>query len=101
MPAFSILAIPTLTTMLHTVIAATIIALTSAPLFGARAPGDWGGFILVSLVTILACGGLGALIGSPNYAGKQWVYEQYDQQVMGDTARTPGTGSGIVLAGCG
>lgn len=40
--------------------------------------------------------GLKALIGSPNYAGKQWVYEQYDQQVMGDTARTPGAGSGIV-----
>jgi phosphoribosylformylglycinamidine synthase len=40
--------------------------------------------------------GLKALINSPNYAGKQWVYEQYDQQVMGDTARTPGEGSGIV-----
>ena len=40
--------------------------------------------------------GLNALISSPNYAGKQWVYEQYDQQVMGDTARTPGAGSGIV-----
>jgi phosphoribosylformylglycinamidine synthase II len=40
--------------------------------------------------------GLKALISSPNYAGKQWVYEQYDQQVMGDTARTPGVGSGIV-----
>ncbi len=40
--------------------------------------------------------GLKALISSPNYAGKQWVYEQYDQQVMGDTARTPGAGSGIV-----
>ncbi|WP_439155227.1 phosphoribosylformylglycinamidine synthase subunit PurL [Yoonia sp.] len=40
--------------------------------------------------------GLRALIGSPNYASKQWVYEQYDQQVMGDTARTPGLGAGIV-----
>ena len=40
--------------------------------------------------------GLKALISSPNYAGKQWVYEQYDQQVLGDTARTPGAGSGIV-----
>jgi phosphoribosylformylglycinamidine synthase II len=40
--------------------------------------------------------GLRALISCPNYAGKQWVYEQYDQQVMGDTARTPGAGSGIV-----
>ena len=40
--------------------------------------------------------GLRALISSPNYAGKQWVYEQYDQQVMGDTARVPGLGAGIV-----
>ena len=40
--------------------------------------------------------GLKALLSSPNYAAKNWVYEQYDQQVMGDTARTPGQGSGIV-----
>ena len=40
--------------------------------------------------------GLKALISSPNYAAKQWVYEQYDQQVMGDTALTPGAGAGIV-----
>ncbi|SHG68204.1 phosphoribosylformylglycinamidine synthase subunit II [Cognatiyoonia sediminum] len=40
--------------------------------------------------------GLKALISSPNYAGKQWVYEQYDQQVMGDTAVTPGTGGGVI-----
>ena len=40
--------------------------------------------------------GLRALISSPNYAAKQWVYEQYDTQVMGDTSRTPGAGSGIV-----
>ncbi|MBE0413311.1 phosphoribosylformylglycinamidine synthase subunit PurL [Yoonia sp.] len=40
--------------------------------------------------------GLRALISSPNYAGKQWVYEQYDQQVMGDTVRCPGLGAGIV-----
>ncbi len=40
--------------------------------------------------------GLTALISSPNYAAKQWVYEQYDSQVMADTARTPGAGSGIV-----
>ncbi len=40
--------------------------------------------------------GLKALIGSPNYAAKQWVYEQYDTQVMGDSVRTPGLGAGIV-----
>jgi hypothetical protein len=40
--------------------------------------------------------GLKALIGSPNYASKAWVYEQYDTQVMADTLRTPGFGAGIV-----
>lgn len=40
--------------------------------------------------------GLKALIESPNYAGKQWVYGQYDQQVMGDTRVTPGKGSGVI-----
>ncbi len=40
--------------------------------------------------------GLKALISSPNYAAKQWVYEQYDSQVMADTVRAPGLGAGIV-----
>jgi phosphoribosylformylglycinamidine synthase II len=43
-----------------------------------------------------AIDGLKALMSSPNYAGKQWVYEQYDSQVMGDTVRKPGLGAGIV-----
>jgi len=43
-----------------------------------------------------AIDGLRALITSPNYAAKQWVYEQYDTMVMADTARAPGLGSGIV-----
>jgi phosphoribosylformylglycinamidine synthase len=40
--------------------------------------------------------GLRALIASPNYASKAWVFEQYDTTVMGDSARRPGLGSGIV-----
>jgi len=40
--------------------------------------------------------GLKALLSSPNYASKRWVYEQYDSQVMGDTIRIPGAGAGIV-----
>ena len=40
--------------------------------------------------------GLRALLSSPNYAAKQWVYEQYDSQVMADTVRAPGLGAGIV-----
>ncbi len=43
-----------------------------------------------------AIDGLRALLSSPNYAGKQWVYEQYDTMVMADSARTPGLGAGIV-----
>ena len=39
---------------------------------------------------------LKALIGSPNYAAKAWVYEQYDTQVMADTVRRPGLGAGVV-----
>ncbi len=40
--------------------------------------------------------GLTALISSPNYAGKQWVYEQYDSMVMADTVRNPGLGAGVI-----
>jgi len=39
---------------------------------------------------------LRALIGSPNHAAKQWVYEQYDSQVMADTVRIPGLGAGVI-----
>ncbi len=38
--------------------------------------------------------GLKALIGSPSYAHKAWVWEQYDSQVMADTVRAPGLGAG-------
>ncbi|WP_306154451.1 phosphoribosylformylglycinamidine synthase subunit PurL [Roseovarius sp. MMSF_3281] len=40
--------------------------------------------------------GLKALIGSPNYCSRQWVYEQYDTMVMADTARGPGIGAGLI-----
>lgn len=39
---------------------------------------------------------LRALIGSPSYAHKAWVYEQYDSMVMADTIRSPGMGAGVV-----
>ena len=39
---------------------------------------------------------LKALIGSPNYASKAWVFEQYDTMVMADTVQTPGLGAGVV-----
>ena len=40
--------------------------------------------------------GLKALISDPNYAAKNWVFEQYDTMVMADSARTPGIGAGII-----
>ncbi|MGD9294868.1 MAG: phosphoribosylformylglycinamidine synthase subunit PurL [Roseobacter sp.] len=40
--------------------------------------------------------GLRALLASPNYAAKQWVYDQYDTMVMADTVRIPGIGAGII-----
>ncbi|MDH2326382.1 phosphoribosylformylglycinamidine synthase subunit PurL [Cereibacter sp. SYSU M97828] len=40
--------------------------------------------------------GLHALITSPSYAHKAWVYEQYDSMVMADTVRAPGLGAGVV-----
>ncbi|MBM9596044.1 phosphoribosylformylglycinamidine synthase subunit PurL [Roseitranquillus sediminis] len=40
--------------------------------------------------------GLKALIGSPNYASKHWVWEQYDHMVLADTVRAPGMGPGVV-----
>ncbi len=43
-----------------------------------------------------AIAGLRALIGSPSYAQKAWVYEQYDSMVMADTVVAPGAGAGVV-----
>ncbi|QUS35728.1 phosphoribosylformylglycinamidine synthase subunit PurL [Falsirhodobacter algicola] len=40
--------------------------------------------------------GLRALLRSPSYAHKAWVYEQYDSMVMADTIRAPGLGAGVV-----
>jgi phosphoribosylformylglycinamidine synthase len=40
--------------------------------------------------------GLRALLASPNYCSRDWVYEQYDTMVMADTARTPGQGAGLI-----
>ncbi|EPX83665.1 phosphoribosylformylglycinamidine synthase subunit PurL [Salipiger mucosus] len=40
--------------------------------------------------------GLKWLIQSPNYSSREWVYEQYDSQVMADTMRIPGFGAGVI-----
>ncbi|MDU8913348.1 phosphoribosylformylglycinamidine synthase subunit PurL [Aestuariicoccus sp. MJ-SS9] len=39
---------------------------------------------------------LRALVASPNYCAREWVYEQYDSQVMADTMRIPGFGAGVI-----
>ena len=51
---------------------------------------------LAAPVDIAPLEGLRALISSPSYAHKAWVWEQYDTMVMGDTVRTPGLGAGVV-----
>jgi phosphoribosylformylglycinamidine synthase len=43
-----------------------------------------------------AVSALKALIGSPNYGHKGWVYQQYDSQVGADTVVTPGLPAGVV-----
>ncbi|MFK7880500.1 phosphoribosylformylglycinamidine synthase subunit PurL [Roseobacter sp.] len=48
------------------------------------------------VLTVDPIEGLKALIGSPNYASKAWVFTQYDTMVMADTVRTPGLGAGII-----
>ncbi len=40
--------------------------------------------------------GLKILVSSPNYAAKNWVYEQYDHMVMADTIQRPGLGAGVI-----
>lgn len=51
---------------------------------------------MAPLPEITPIAALKALIGSPNYAAKNWVFEQYDTQVMGDTVVRPGLGAGVV-----
>lgn len=51
---------------------------------------------LPDLPTIAPIAALRALIGSPSYAHKGWVWEQYDTQVGADTVQRPGLGAGVV-----
>ena len=62
-PATSILFIPALTTALHMIIVVGIIAISAPVLFDASAPENWLNFSLVSLASLLACIGIGILIG--------------------------------------
>ena len=57
----------------------------------APAPAELGEVPAVDAIDALR-----ALIGSPNYCARNWVFEQYDHMVMADTLRGPGYGAGIV-----
>ncbi|CUH28669.1 Phosphoribosylformylglycinamidine synthase 2 [Jannaschia seosinensis] len=39
---------------------------------------------------------LRSLIGSPNYCARDWVVQQYDTQVMGDSVALPGLDGGVI-----
>ena len=62
-PAVSILTIPTLSTVFHSLIVALIISLTATPLFDAPLPENWFGLLLVTLLAAFTFGTLGMLIG--------------------------------------
>ena len=62
-PSASILAIPALTTSLHLAIVAAIITISAPLLFDAPAPENWLNYVLVFIVTVIACSGIGLLIG--------------------------------------
>jgi ABC-2 type transport system permease protein len=61
-PAISILTVPALTTILHMVVVAAIIAATAPAFFDAPPPIEWSGFILFFLLTAFAHAGIGMLI---------------------------------------
>ena len=62
-PAGAILLMPALTTAFHALIVGGIIVATGTPLFGGAAPVHWGAFVLITLLSVLSCTGLGSLIG--------------------------------------
>ena len=62
-PAGSILSIPMITTIFHSLIASAIIIVLGITVFDGLAPVDWPMFVLLTIITALTCGTLGALIG--------------------------------------
>ncbi|HSW36273.1 MAG TPA: ABC transporter permease [Candidatus Limnocylindrales bacterium] len=62
-PSSSILIIPTLTTIIHLVIVASLITVTAFLFFGVPLPVVWLNFVLVFVVMAFSCAGLSVLIG--------------------------------------
>lgn len=61
-PAFSILVIPALSTIIHTIVVIIIITATAPLFFNALIPANWPGFIIVTVIMLFACAGLSVLI---------------------------------------
>lgn len=62
-PALSILIVPVLTTIFHSLIVCLIIILTAKPLFGGLNPENWGALAWGTLLSVFTMGAMGALIG--------------------------------------
>jgi ABC-2 type transport system permease protein len=62
-PSISILAIPAISSMLHLLIVGGIITISAPLLFQAPVPVNWVNFLLIFLITAIACTGLSVLIG--------------------------------------
>lgn len=62
-PALSILSAPMISTIIHTLIACAIITVTATPLFDGLPPTNWGYLALITVLTVITFGTLGALIG--------------------------------------
>ena len=73
-PALAILATPMLTTIFHALIVSVIIAVTAPLFFKGQPPTNWGAFVLITLLTALAFGAIGALIGVIAKAERDTVF---------------------------
>lgn len=72
-PVFSILIIPSLSTIFHALIVSVIIAVTAAPLFDGAVPVSWLNFALITLLIAFTFGGLGMLIGVVSTSSRSTV----------------------------
>jgi ABC-2 type transport system permease protein len=62
-PAAAVLAMPALTLGFHALIAASLVAVTAVPLFGAPVPASWGALVLCTVLGAALFAALGTLIG--------------------------------------
>ncbi len=72
-PAASILMIPAFSTGIHMILVAVVITATAAPLFQAPLPVNWPAYILVYLLLVFNCSGLGSLISVISGSARQTI----------------------------